>query len=427
MAKVATAEEINEALGFDATMVVAKKDEEKKEEPKKEEEKKEVEEEEEKKEEEKKEEEEKEEEKKEIPEEEKKEEEIPDPDKKEEEKKEEEKKEPETPNVNEFLKKELADFEIENIEDVKDILKGVDELVEALEEEKKKSKEPSFKSEAQKKAYEFITSVGYDPSRYGEGLISHAKLVAMDIDKSDARSAMEEKFIIENPELTRDEAISKFKKDFTKKFEVDKTKFDDPQALKEEEESIRIDLKSEEAKAKKFLKQKQEEFKVPETKEEDKKEKETPAAIQTGIEKTVGEFKSYLDGFNEITFTDDKNEDNKFTFKVPSQYLKQIQAAGEKYLSRPEIYNEKGMVPNHDPEDYVINLTMALAGKDIVQAALKHTDRKAAILTAEKIAQVKPDKKGGVADGKTDSLSFEKQAEMDAEKRVKERKRLQGR
>ncbi len=411
MAKVLTAEDLSEALGFETTLVVEKKEEEKKEEPKQEEAKKE---------------EEKKvettEEKKEETKEEDKKEETSTEEKKEEEKKEEEKK-VEPTNIDELIAKELGeDYDMKSLADIKDVLEGVDQLLEELDAAKKKSGEPAFKSEAQKKAFEFITSMGYDPARYGDGLITHATLLGLDIDKSDAKSALEQKFIIENPELTRDEAISKFNKDFKKKFEVDKTKFDDAEALKEEEESIRIDLKSEEAKAKKFLKQKQEEFKVAESKEDKKETQEVPAVIQNGIERTVGEFKSYVDGFNEITFTEDKNEDNKFTYKIPDKYLKQIQAAGEKYLSKPEIYTEKGLVPNHDPEDYVVNLTMALAGKDIIQAALKHTDRKAAIIKAEKIAEVKPDKKGGVADGRVDQMDPIQQAEIEAEKRLKARK-----
>jgi len=414
MAKALTAEDLSEALGFPTTLVVEKKEEETpKEEPKKEEAKTE--------------EEEKKEEKKEVePAKEKEAETKTEEEKKEEgnEKEEstEEKKEEKPADINAMLAKELEGYEIKDVDELKEVLGGIDQLLERLDIAEKKGNEPVFKSEAQKKAFEFITSSGYDPSKYGEGLITYATLLGLDIDKADAKSALEQRFIIENPELTRQEAISKFNKDFKKKYEINKENFEDPEALKEEEESVRIDLKSEEAKAKKFLKQKQEEFKV-DTKEEAKPNKEeVPAVVQTGIERTVGEFKSYVDGFNEITFTEDKNEDNKFTYKIPDKYLKQIQAAGEKYLSKPGIYNEKGIVPNHDPEDYVVNLTMALAGKDIIQAALKHTDRKAAILKAEKIAEVKPDKKGGVADGKVESMDHMQQAEIEAEKRAKARR-----
>lgn len=416
-----TAAEVNEAFGFSETVVVEepKKEEAKKEEPKKGPAEEEEEEEVEKKEEPKKEEEEKKEPEKEIetPEDGKEKEEP----KKEEIKNEEEEVKIEPTRVDSFLAKELEEYEITSLEEVKEILEGVEQLTDALQEERKKNKEPVFKSEAQKKAFEFITTAGYDPAKFGEGLLTHAKLVTMDVDGADDRTSLEEQYVIEHPELTREEATFKFNKRFKQKYEVSAA-IEDEDERKDEQRSVDIEKKSDVAKAKKFLKQKQTEYKADDKQVDDKKViDEVPAEVQTGIKNTLGEFNSFVDGFTEIIFTDDKDPDNTFTYKIPKPYLKQIGMAGKSYLSRPDIYNEKGVIPEFDPENYAVTVAMSLLGKEMIQSALKHTDRKAAILKVDEISKIKPEKKGGKSDGELKSEDPMDQWEKLADKKERER------
>lgn len=342
--------------------------------------------------------------------------------KKEEPKKGEEEVEIKAEQVDAFLSKELEEYDIANLDDLRDVLDGVDKLTEALEAERAKSKTPEFKSEAQKKAFEFITASGYDPEKFGEALMTHAKLVTMDVDKADDRTALEEQYVMEHPELTRAEAEFKFNKRYKSKYEVDKAKFEDADEFADEQKSAAIELKSDSVKARKFLKEKQATYKAEDKGEKSKDVTEqVPAPIQNGIKKTVAEFNKYVDGLTELIWTDDKDPDNQFTYKIPQKYLKQIQTAGNRYLSRPDIYNEEGIVPQYDPEQYAIKVTSSLLTNEIIQAALRHSSRKAEIIKADKIAEVKPDRKGGKVDGAVESQDFMVQAEALANKKERER------
>lgn len=329
-------------------------------------------------------------------------------------------------------------FDISNYKDLVETLEGVDALLDEhdkLIEENKKLKEEvkpelKFDSDSQKKVYEFLTKTGYDPERIGEGLMTHAKLMSMELGKdADPKMILEEKFVIEHPELTRDEAQAKFTREYTRKFVVDKTKFENDDEYKEEVKLAEIDKKSAVAKATEFLKKKQEEFK-PAEKSGKKEATETKITKEAddNIKRTVGDFRKYMEGLETLTFTDEKNPSNTFTYSVPKKIQKQILEAGSKWLAKPELYNEKGEFSGqHNTEEYAHNVTMSMAWKDVVEKMLRHVEQKAKIINVEQKAEVKPERKGGTEKGSLEGMDFMEQAEMDANSRVKERKKLQGR
>lgn len=339
--------------------------------------------------------------------------------------------------ADEVIAKALEDkYEISSYKDLVETLEGVDALVDAHEKviaENKKLKEAKpeleFQSDSQKKVYEFLTKTGYDPSKIGEGILTHAKLITMDLSKdADPKMILEEAFVIDHPELTREEARIKFERKYKNEYTVDKAKFDDDKDYNEEVQHVEIDKKTAVAKATEFLKKKQSEFK-PDEKEGKKEVAEVKLTkeVDDGIKRTVAGFRKYMDGLETLTFTDEKNPSNTFTYSVPKRTQKQVLEAGTNWLSKAELYNEKGEIPsNHNAEEYAHNVTMSLVWRDVVEKMLRHTDQKAAIITAERIAEKKPERKGGAEKGSLEGLDFMASAELLADQKVKERK-AQGR
>ena len=338
-----------------------------------------------------------------------------------------------------LIAKALEDkFEISNYKDLVETLEGVDALMdehEKLVEENKKLKETKpelkFESEGQKKVYEFLTKTGYDPERVGEGVMTHAKLISMDLSKdADPKMILEEKYVIEHPELTRAEAQKKFERYYNSKFVVDKTKFEDPEELKEEQELADIEKKSAVSKALDFLKKKQDEFKPAEKpgKKEAAQEEKISKEVEDGVKKTVGDFRTYMDGLDTLTFTDQKNPGNTFTYKVPKNIQKQVLEAGTKWLSRPELYSEKGEISDkHNTERYAHNVTMSLVWEDLIEKLLRTVEQKAKIVNVEQKSEKKPERKGGEEKGNLDDMDWMDAAEIDANNRLKKRKQMAGR
>lgn len=123
-------------------------------------------------------------------------------------------KKDEKPDFSTYLK---DNFEIDSEDDLKKILSTNLQLTQDLEAEKKKVKEPVYKSERHKKIAEWLDSSGYDLDKINEGLETAATLVNLNVEKLDDRRALEEAYIVDNKdELSRDEAKKLFNKDFKK-------------------------------------------------------------------------------------------------------------------------------------------------------------------------------------------------------------------
>lgn len=351
-------------------------------------------------------------------------------DKSEEEESDEEKeKEDEEPiaELPEEYKELLEENEIESVEELKTLIDGAGQLLEKVEEleeenarlKSEKDKGP-FKNDFQKKAFEFIKDL--NPSHYGEGLQTFAKIASMDLDTTDPKLILEEAFVLDHPELTRDEAVRKFGKQYDKKYNLKATDFESEEAYKEELEDRKIDQKSEVAKAKKILAAKKEEFKIEPEKE--KEEAVAPKIIEKGIERYTSELDEYFKGndkqeaFNSIVFSfDEKNPDANFTYNLSKDQLKTLKSGFSEWLKRPSNYNEKGEIGDYDLDQKAIEASFALFGADIVEKALEQGKNLGNITKVDEISKKKPVRKEATVNGSTSNDPM-KQFEIMATKKA---------
>lgn len=335
--------------------------------------------------------------------------------------------ESETVTTDDFIKDKFGEeYGITSEEDFKDVLDRSVELLEkneTLEAEIKKLKEapsaPVFKSKTQESVYNALKD--YDPEKIPDGLHMMAGLIGMDLDKTDPKLILEQQFIMEHPELGLERARKKFQRRFDEKFVVNEETFDGtPEQLKEKKEDLDSDLQIETAKAKKFIKEKQAEFKV---KSENKEEvPEVNEAVQTSIASNTDVFNKHMDGLTELIFQADESDDkNLFHYKFSKEDLKKINVAMIGHLSKPSDYDAKGnLIGGFDPEEKFQVAAFAICGKKITAEALKFAQNLAQTIKADDIGKKKPIRKAK-ASGDSQSMDIDAQAERLAKKKAAER------
>lgn len=300
--------------------------------------------------------------------------------------------EPEETTPDEFIKNTFGEkYDIESQEELEERLEIFNEVVEENKELKKQLKEveknPKFDSDAEKKAYEFVKEYGVE--RVTDG--TYAALITMDPDKTDKRILLEEQFIMEHDEYTRDEAKRKFKKVFDKEFgPLNEDDFKTPEEFKEAQEERELDLKAASEKAKKAIKKYQADFKG---KPNDKKEDKTVVneAIQKSIATNAKEFEKELAELETIDYSlsDDPEEDFSVQFK--KDQLKAIRAVCESWVKNPVNYNEKGeLIAKMDPETVFLRAARMLYGEEIEGKLIEHTRKVYSIKRAEEISEQTP-------------------------------------
>lgn len=327
----------------------------------------------------------------------------------------EEEEEEEVVAIDSYLAEKYADREIKSEEDLDATLAAIDEIQEENEtlraeitELKKASTAPKFDSEAEEKAYNFVKNFGVD--RLGEGMQTYANLITMDVEKAEPKILLEEQFILENPELTRDEALRKFNRDYQKRYTVNKDDFDTDEAFKEAQEDKRIDLKADAAKAKKFIQQKQVEFK-PKAKEAGNNAPQISEAVQKSIKAHDSELESFVKEFDTLIFSPTDNEKDDFVFKLTKAQVKEVQEAAQGWIRNPNSYDAKGnLIGFTDIDNKIHQISYMLFGPDLIEKALKHGLSKGEIKRAEEIAKKKPTRTSKVASTAPD-VSEEKQWE----------------
>jgi hypothetical protein len=347
---------------------------------------------------------------------------------KEEEKKEEEVEEPVS--VDDFLAQKYAEtFQINNEEDldavlgtIEEIQKENDTLKAELEEAKKGSDKPKFSSEQEEKAFNFIKLFPVD--KMDEGMQTFAKVITMDIAKAEPRILLEEKFILENPELTRDEALRKFNRDYNKKYVINPNDYEDENVRKEEEEDRKIDLKVDVAKAKEFLQKKQAELKSK-PKEADNTEVKDNVVVQKSIKANVSELDEYMKDFESVIFSLDDKQSEDFVYKLNKEQKKKAHEAYKAWIGNPNSYDAKGnLVGAEEVDKKILDVTYMLFGADMIEKALKHGLSKGEIKRAEQIASKKPDRIAKGGSGNLKDMSEEQQWEEIAKKKMKARGQL---
>lgn len=308
-------------------------------------------------------------------------------------------------------------YGIQDQEELQVVLESNKKLADELERERGKK---VFKSEKEEKLHKFLND--YDLDKIGEGMENAAVLLRIDVDNIDGKRALEEQYILENTELTREEAKQLFNREFKKKYEPKKADFDTDEEYEEEKKLVEIQMKKEVAKSRKFLAEKKEQLKYkPEEKKPEKKE-DIPVESLKSYEKEVKSFFKKDDkDWDRFTYKDEKGNE-LYSIVLDESKRKQVQEAMTAYVKRPDVYDKNGKIDNFDAEELALKFTQILFGKWMDQEHHKQIKILAQSTKAEQLAKVKPDKVSksmGQASGLSYDEQFKEAARIAKEKRGK--------
>lgn len=301
--------------------------------------------------------------------------------------------EPTEDQLESFIQKKFSKFEIKSSKEIIEALEATDKLAEELETERKKVKEPEFKSEQEKKLFTFLSD--FDEKNWGEGMKTAAEIINLDPDKADGKKVLQEAFVLKKKHLSREDAIELFNDQYDERFKLNKEDFDDDALYVKRKRIVDIKLKDEEDEARSFLRTKKEELKA---KPEEKKapEPELSKEVVKKYEGEVDNFFSAKGGFKQFSFP--AGADGKAVIKVELDAEKKKILADhmKKYVSRTDMYDKSGKIPNFDASEVAIQLTHLLWKENgipwITNQILKQVDTLAQVKKAEDIGKTKPDK-----------------------------------
>jgi hypothetical protein len=290
-----------------------------------------------------------------------------------------------------YLKEKYSDFGVESEEDLLGILQATDALADELDA-LKKNPPSAFRNEKEQKIAEFLKQ--YDPSKFGEGLSTYGTLMDIDPDNLDDRRAMEEAYILENPEFTREEAKLMFAKDYKKKTALNKEDFEDDAEYEAEKKLLELKLRKEATKSKIFLRAEKEKLKTaPEekAKEEEKKPLVAPEAVETYTKQVDNFFKTGQNNkpFDRFTFTDPNNKDVSVNIVLDKAKQNELKGFMNKYVTQGSLYKEN-KIPNFDPAEIALMGSNLLFGNWMIQEMFNQVPILASKLKAEQIAGKKP-------------------------------------
>lgn len=271
---------------------------------------------------------------------------------------------------------------IENSLDLMGEHEALQEKYKKLEEE---SKKPKFASDKQQKAYEFLSQ--YDLDRQGEALDTFAKLLSMDPDNTDGVILLEEQFVHQHPEWTRNEAQKMFKKEYNRKYLLDRNKFEGTdEEFKQEQEDLKIMEKGEVARAKSYLKEQKAKYKPAE-----KEVAKTNEVVTKAIEKTAESYHDHFDKVKEIPF---EHDGEKYIFDLDADKKEQVSSAIDAWVKNPANYNEKGELKGiKNPGEVVDMLVGSLFLKDIVTSMIGQIKNQTNTKRVDEIAVKHPKKR----------------------------------
>jgi hypothetical protein len=276
----------------------------------------------------------------------------------------------------------------------KTITNAVDVMAE-LETVKKerdslKLAKPKFTTPGQESAYNFVSQ--FDPKMQGEALQTFAKLIGMDIESADPTMLLEEKFIHEKPHWSRSESQRMFKKEFAKKYNLAREKFDGTDAEYEEElKDIEILKKGDVAMAKTFLKELKEKHKPA---EEQPKNNEL---VTKAVEQNVKKYADFVQKAEEVTFGEG---DDKFIFKLDAEKKSQLSEAMKSWVNNPHSYDDRGqLLGERSMEEMFDTLVGGMYIKEIVKAIRDQANNSATIKRVDEISTKTPKKLKGQSPG----------------------------
>jgi len=306
-------------------------------------------------------------------------------------------------------------YGIESQEDLDEVLGSNKKLADELEKERGKK---VFTSEKEEKLHKFL--LGWDLDKIGEGMETAAVLTRIDIPNIDGKRALEEQFILDNTELTRDEAKQLFAREFRKKYDIKKAEFDTDEEYEEEKKLTEIQQKKDVSKARKFLEEKQKELKAkPEEKKPEKKEDIPVESIKSYENQIKSFFKKDNKEWDRFQYKDETGTE-LYAIVLDADKRKQVQDAMSAYVQRPDVYDKNGKIDNFDAEELALKFTQLLFGKWMDQEHHKQIKILAQTVKAEQLAGKKPDKVSksmGKASGQSFDEQFAEAARIAKEKR----------
>lgn len=323
--------------------------------------------------------------------------------------------------VKAFFDSELAEkYGIKSKDELFGLLEGIDKVKAENEKLKGRPTEPVFSNDKQKNIYNFLQEY----ESLGEGMEMVARLGSIDPAGMAPDAALKEAYILENKDLTREQASRMFDKEESKKYVNPKKKedYDDPQEFEDDNEILRIKKTRDEAKARKTLTENKEKLKIEakEKKEAQSARSEEPVIAPATVERYTNQIDKFFEGFNALTYSEDDGS-NEVTIKLSDRQLLDLKQAAYSHVKNPSVYSE-GEIKDFDIVNLVDTFAWALNHKDMMGLALKQTKTNAQIIKADEIAQKTPDKKSGTNEGDGIAKNGWEKMEQDAAKKAEMRK-----
>lgn len=327
-----------------------------------------------------------------------------------------------------YLTEKWGKYGVKSEEDVEKVFQAKQELEQqtsklSTELESLKAA-PKYRNEQEKKVAEFLAP--FDPTKFGEGLNTVAELMAMDPDNVSERRALEEKYILNHPDLTREESKELFAEEFDKNYKVNRDDFDSEEDYNKRKRIVEIKLKNEVAQSRKELKEKKEALKYVPPANEGKKDEQPFTAPKEAVESYTKEINSFFDDgkgrkFNGIQYFSDDGKEMLFNLVLPPDKIETVKEYMNLYVQNPTSYTKEGKIPNFAPAELVKTITRLLHGDWMEEQLLKQVDTLASKKKAEQIAGQTPEKRSGAqGDAKmTVSEQFAKLAQKEKEKRTR--------
>lgn len=318
----------------------------------------------------------------------------------------------------EYIKSKFGTYGVDTEEELEGVLKSTLELSTKYDELQKKAAEPIFRTDQEKRVAEFLKD--YDPSKFGEGLTTAAAIMGMDPDAVSGKVAMQEKFILEHPHLTRDEAKDWFDDEYAK-YHVDKEKFDDDAAYEKQKRIMDIKLKDEETRSRSFLKEQKQKLKStdkPET-TTTKFELDKPT-----VEGYTREIEKFLPTFDKIEVKDEDGKAVVFNVVLDKEKQKDIKTFMMRHIQNQQAYGDDKKIANFAAPQLAKTALRLLHGDWLEAQMVKQIKTLAAVMKAEDISGRSPENKSGGGAGASDvKLSQTDQFMKLGEKAAETRKR----
>lgn len=308
-------------------------------------------------------------------------------------------------------------YGIETQEELQEVMESSSKLADELEKERNKK---VFTSEKEEKLHKFLKD--WDLDKISEGMETAAILTRLDIEHIDGKRALEEQFILENTELTRDEAKALFNRDYRKKYELKKESFDDDAEYEEEKKITDIQLKKDVSRAKKLLLEKQADLKTkPAEEKKAAKEEVSEESVKTYDSQVKSFFKNNGKEWDRFAYKDEDGTE-LYNIVLDADKRTQVRQAMEAYVKRNDVYDKNGKIPNFDAASLALKFTQVLFGDWMDKEHHKQIKILAQQTKAEQLAGKKPDKVSksqGQADGLSIVEQFAEIAKREKEKRNK--------